>query len=507
LLGESSADPERHGPSRRGRPSSLRPGFFQRLWQTLHADPRRLPYAWLPRDGRLVCRLLPLTTEQEHWVESECVADRPDVELRIVSPPRQPPQLAEVVFPGSMTVPQAKEYIFRELQELPVQAAGPGLLWDEGETRVVLHLGNDAPDAVVVPLEKGVTERVVPPGSGGPWRTSRLEFDRAEGWDRARAEAWVEKHLKLRSLGRTAPLAAVHRMRPTLAWLAADLLHEDYPGLPAAHTETDDEVAVEFVAVPGMGGGEPRRRGEAEGRLRGGGTATVAPRQRQSRGGAGLEMDLADRRIDSLPAELRAGLPAQGLVNYLEAQAVVRTLEALAADPAFLARTVAWERRVPVCDHSGTGCDGHGPAHAHRPALAVVALYPAQVELIRRLITRSPALASFGPALEVGLPSAFRQRECLAALVSLTRSHTHRAVTYGEGPHALTLALTRAAERLVLFGDPGTLARRAQWGGPLDHLDETAAARERAVASRLVQYIHDPETPSRAFRLREGSSV
>src|SRR5207248_862123 len=116
LLGEpghESERPARSGPSRGGRPSSLRPGFFQRLWQALHTDPRRLPYAWIPRQGRLVCSLMPLTPEQEHWIETECVADRPDIELRIVSPPRQPPQLAEVVFPGSMTVPQAKEYIFR----------------------------------------------------------------------------------------------------------------------------------------------------------------------------------------------------------------------------------------------------------------------------------------------------------------------------------------------------------------------------------------------------------
>jgi hypothetical protein len=50
----------------------------------------------------------------------------------------------------------------------------------------------------------------------------------------------------------------------------------------------------------------------------------------------------------------------------------------------------------------------------------------------------------------------------------------------------VALALTRAADRLLVFGDPGTLSRRAQWGGPLDHLDEAAAARERGLVGRLL---------------------
>jgi superfamily I DNA and/or RNA helicase len=136
--------------------------------------------------------------------------------------------------------------------------------------------------------------------------------------------------------------------------------------------------------------------------------------------------------------------------------------------------------------------------------VGVIALYAAQAELLRRLIERSAALAASGLSVEVGTPATFRQRECLAALVSLTRSHSHRAVTFGEGPHALALALTRAASRLQLFGDPGTLARRTQWGGPVDHLDEAAAARERALVSRLLAHLHGP-APHPPPRPREGS--
>ncbi len=136
-----------------------------------------------------------------------------------------------------------------------------------------------------------------------------------------------------------------------------------------------------------------------------------------------------------------------------------------------------------------------------------MALYPAQVELLRHLIRQTPTLAKNTLPVEVGLPSAFHQRECLLACVSLTRSHTHRAVSYGEHPHVLTQALTRAASGLILFGDPGTLARRSQWHGPLDHLDELAAQREGRLVSQLVHYLqgHGPHPAS--FHIQEGSGV
>ena len=82
---------------------------------------------------------------------------------------------------------------------------------------------------------------------------------------------------------------------------------------------------------------------------------------RASRGGAGLEIDLADlRRLDPLPPEVRAALPRQGLVNYLEAQAVVRRLEQWAQAPAQI------------------GANGKAA-----PSLLVVALYEAQAALLR----------------------------------------------------------------------------------------------------------------------------
>jgi hypothetical protein len=190
-----------------------------------------------------------------------------------------------------------------------------------------------------------------------------------------------------------------------------------------------------------------------------------------------------------MPAEVRAALPGHGLVNYPEARAVVQALEALLADEAFRAASADWQRRALGC-----------------PSVAVMALFPAQVELLRILVRRSAGLAGSGVPVEVGPPAAFHQRECLVALLSLTRSHTHRAVPYADGPATWAQALTRCASRLVLFGDLGTLARRGQWQGALDHLDEWAGRREQALVGRLLGYAQGHGAHPKAFRLRESGS-
>jgi AAA domain len=521
LVGEPMADaeasdalPRRAVPGRPLRPAALRPGFFQRLWQHLHPDPRRLPYAWMKRDGRLVCRLRSVPAEQQQYLESEAVADRPEIELRIVSPPRQLPLLVEVVFPSEMSIHEAKEYIFRELGEAPLQAHGAAARWIEEADRIILQMGTSLdPDAVPVALGDGIRELVgcLPPAGDMeaqrvPWHTCGLAFDRDAGWTLDRAQQWVEEQIKLRDLGRTAFLGVSHRMQPALARVLSDILSTEdalagQPPFSLNHSARtlDDFLCLEFVAIPTLPPEpEPHHRADGEPRWQSGGTATAAPRLRSARSGAGLEVDLADpRRLDPLPADLRAELPGQGFVNYLEAQAVVRQLEMLAAEPSLLAAAASIQ-----CPQQGV-C--HGAAHC--PVIAVMALYAAQVELIQRLIQRSSVLAACSIAIEVGLPAAFRHRDCHVAVISLTRSHTHRAVTYGDHPRTLVQALTRARSHAIVFGDPGTLARRSQWQGPVDHLDETAAAQERHLTAQLVGYIQGHGSFPHAFQFREGSSV
>jgi superfamily I DNA and/or RNA helicase len=203
------------------------------------------------------------------------------------------------------------------------------------------------------------------------------------------------------------------------------------------------------------------------------------------RGGAGLELDIADpRQRDRLPEEVRGKLPREGFVNLQEAQIVVRSLAAL-------------------CRHaqSANGSAGDGA----RPAVAVIALQAAQAELIRHLLEQAVTPAGSPFKIEIGTPACFQQREADTVLLSLTRSHTHRAVAYSPDARALALALTRARARLLIFGDAGTLVRRCQWEGPLEHLDQSAAQREKQLLSRLLQGLERFTQKRQAVLVRQGS--
>jgi hypothetical protein len=514
LVGEMPTDlplqapPPRRGGPPRPRPVQARPAF-QRLWAQLHCDPRRLPVRWRFVDGRLVCALRPITAEQERWAQDEPVFDRPEIELRIVSPPRQEPVIAEVAFPGSTPIEQAKEFIYRELQELSVQATGPALHWSEGESTVTLEVGTGSDSSSVsVALEPGVTELLAfrsvgaREGDEAPWSTCALAFDRGAGWDRDRAERWVSERLGLLDSGRTTVLTRSYRCRAPLAHFLSELLYKGTwrPSCRAVGESSllENLPAVELVPVdsPFDRGPLSRRLHEQEprwsepsGTASGIGTATLAPRLRTAKGGAGLEIDLADpRRREIIPAEVRSSLPAQGVVNLAEARAIVQTLEAMVGDPA-----------VP-----GGACSGTA-----NPTVAVMSLFPAQVALLRSMIQRSSVLSGARISIQVGLPAAFHQREALVALLSLTRSHVSRAVPFSDAPQGLLLALTRARSRLVLFGDPGTMARRSQWHGGLDHLDEITGPLEQALIAQLLGRLSECDGPRRAHTgsSRESTSI
>jgi hypothetical protein len=213
--------------------------------------------------------------------------------------------------------------------------------------------------------------------------------------------------------------------------------------------------------------------------------------------GAGLEIDLADRRRrEQAQQELKLTLPVTGLCNPAEARVVVRVLEELVSDPGFLAAWSGWK----------TACPGGQPL-----AVALMALFPAQVALLRQMCGQSEVLAPWRQSIEVGLASAFQGRECLVALLSLTRSHTHRAVPFSDHPRSFAVALTRAVARVLVIGDPGTMMRRTQWQGALDHLDDSAGRREQALIAHFIRHLieHDPEAgiPSRTSRLTESSRV
>ncbi len=484
------------GPHRRAARSQrtlhLRPGFFHRLWACLHDDPSIRPVGWRQDLERLVCVLDVVPPDQERWIQPEPVVDHPEVVLHIWSPPRQTPRLVEVEFPAGTPIEDAKAFVYRELDELPLQTRARSLTWTETPERVIVQFGGELPGrSRLISLGEGIFE--VAHLLSGHWQTARLEFDR-QTWTRDRAVAWVRQRLGLPGHERTLLLDRSQRACPALADWLADLFEE---GFRSTATPTP---CVEFVSVPSLGDDRTGRRPESAGRG-GSGVATLAPRLKSLRGGAGVEINLAEpRRHDLLPGDLRGVLPAQGLVNYLEAQAAVRLVRELLDDPDARAEILAWQRtNGNLCKAPAEPCAG--PLGRERnPGIAVLALYPAQVQLIRYLIEVVP----LGEVLvEVALPEQMRHRDCAVAVVGLTRSHQHRAVTYGDSPAQLGLALTRPARRLILMGDPGTLLRRSQYNGPVDHLDEAESEEEQTLAGRLVRYLQGHGTQQRAFLIRE----
>jgi hypothetical protein len=80
-------------------------------------------------------------------------------------------------------------------------------------------------------------------------------------------------------------------------------------------------------------------------------------------------------------------------------------------------------------------------------------------------------------------------------------------VPFSDHPRDLLLALTRPASRLVVFGDPGTMSRRSQWFGALDHLDESTGPLEQALLAQLLAHMPEQEATARAGRTLESSSV
>jgi hypothetical protein len=363
---------------------------FHKLWERLSNDPNGVPSCWFRERDRLGCRLKHISPEQRCFLESEPLADAPDVELRILALPRTRPVLAEVMFPGDLPVPAAKDFLLQELQEVPVE-----------------------------PVD----------------------------------------------LGRAVCLQRCHRMAPALEAIVQDLLGLEPAEARQASPSEFAQPAVEFNAV---GVNKNKNGGRSDPR---------GPRRQDANAlTAGLETDLsATRPGDRLPPELRALATPRGVVNLTEARAVVRKLEEIVA--------------------------GNGSSFT----TAVLALYPAQAELIRNLVQQSMHLGTRANSIVIGTPCALRQREVDVVVLSLTRSHSNKAVSYGESPATLVQAFTRARRKIILVGDPANLIRRAQWNGTVDSLDASLAAWEGQFLGRLARYLQGQGRYASAFRLFEGS--
>lgn len=89
---------------------------FHALWQRLYVEP------WGPENSRFLARLRHVPSCERGRLSVEPVADRPDIELRILEDRNQMPQLAEVAFPSGTTAEQARSYLIEQLGESPSAA-------------------------------------------------------------------------------------------------------------------------------------------------------------------------------------------------------------------------------------------------------------------------------------------------------------------------------------------------------------------------------------------------
>jgi hypothetical protein len=370
---------------------------------------------WVQDENTLTCRLYPVRGPERRRLECEPVADAPEIELRVFNPPSGEPTLAEVSFPCDTPPTTAREYLYHELGEVTCQPRCRSVNWETRTDGIVARFGPIDPAATTAEIGIGIREELV----GLETRAVRFHPD----WTIESAKAWVAEIVGCREPGRVATLSRPQRACPGLARWLNRAFNVGFQ-VPA----TIDEVAhVEFLAVPDT---DTRRRHDSR-------------RPSNGRvGGAGYEIDLADpRRRAALPAEFN-DLPATGFVNVPEAKALVHYLGSLPQSPL---------------------------------TIAVTSPFPAQVTVLRRLLASSPRLAVI-QILEIADGA---RHECDLLAVSLTRSHVARAVTFGDGPATLANLLVRARKKVLFAGDPGTLARRLQWEGPVDHLDASESARER----------------------------
>lgn len=257
--------------------------------------------------------------------------------------------------------------------------------------------------------------------------TTAVQFRTAEGWTRAQAEAWLSEQLAKRDNGRCVLLQRPIRACPGLAYWLNAAFGMAYAVPPVGESEPH----VEFLAVPER----ERRTRDTSGR---------GPRI----GGAGYEVDLSDaRQRASLPADLVALLPTTEWVNLHEAQALLKYLE-----------------------QQGS------------VAVTVTSPFTPQVIALRHLAQSSPRLrhVTFVDRHEA------EHVECERLIISLTRSHMTRAVTFGESPAVMSKLLSRVRRHVLFVGDPGTLARRLQWDLAVDHLNLAEATKERRWIAALA---------------------
>ncbi len=201
LAGETTTPtaprPQLNGHGHPTRPRSTAPSLFSRLARLLDHEP------WRIEAGRLVLRLVHLSAEARQGLSREPVLDHPDVELG-VSIGEGEPVLAEIAFPASTSIVEAKTFLVSQLGEVLLRTCGERT-WHRSEERLTASWPmEEANSGEWINLEEGVCEKVA--GAGTAAFTVAVSFELAAGWTESAAEEWLARHTTSASASRYANL-------------------------------------------------------------------------------------------------------------------------------------------------------------------------------------------------------------------------------------------------------------------------------------------------------------
>lgn len=196
LAGDASGphDHRSNGTRHHGRPTLL-----ARIARLLDREP------WAVEGERLVCRLSHVTPDQRRHVTREPLLDHPHIELRLAADENGQAVLAEVAFPASTSIADAKRFLIRETDNVLLRPLGE-CVWHVGDGHLTAcwPAAESCADEAWVELESGVREKVV--GLGPAAYTAAIDFDPAAGWDAEGAAAWLAARVPAPSPGRLAVL-------------------------------------------------------------------------------------------------------------------------------------------------------------------------------------------------------------------------------------------------------------------------------------------------------------
>ncbi len=169
-------------PYRNGKP--LPQGtFFEWTWAALDTRP------FIRLNGKWIARLQSIPVEFAATETIELLADRTEIELHFFENDQL--ELAEIHFPGTMTLPEVKAFLASELGEARFAVNGEAQ-WHASEREIVCcwpAIETTTDTRIEVPLADGICEWL---NNTEPHaKTARVAFACSEGWTLEAAQAWL----------------------------------------------------------------------------------------------------------------------------------------------------------------------------------------------------------------------------------------------------------------------------------------------------------------------------